>query len=393
MIPQEELKNRLDNLRNRLNTYCPQWEIAVITQKVSLYYLTGTMASGTLWIERDGRASFFVRRGYERAVIESKFPDMRRMNSFRDMAADVNNTSKSVLLEKNSMPLSFFELFNKYFNFETIGSLDSHLMAIRAVKSPFEINRIRKAGKIHALVLEELVPKMLKEGMSEAELSSTLLKTLIDNNAHGIARLNMHDMEFLLGYVGFSENNLMVTNFDGPDGNTGLHPSAPFMGSRDRKLKKGDIIFIDIGCGYKGYHTDKTSVYAFGKAPSQEVVDIHNKCVDVMNKTAAMLKPGNIPSQIYENIMAGLDDEFKTNFMGIGNSAVKFLGHSIGLHIDEMPAIAKGFDEPLQENMVIALEPKKAIENIGMVGTENTFIVTPNGGQLVTGSKHQIIVV
>jgi Xaa-Pro aminopeptidase len=185
----------------------------------------------------------------------------------------------------------------------------------------------------------------------------------------------------------------MTTNFDGPDGNTGLHPAAPFMGSRERKLKKGDLIFVDVGCGYKGYHTDKTCIYSFGKIPSREIVSIHNKCVEVMNHTASMLRPGNIPSQIYEKIMNGLDDKFKTNFMGIGESAVKFLGHGVGLHIDEFPAIANRFDEPLEKNMTIALEPKKAIENVGMVGTENTFIVTENGGELITGPEHHIIVV
>ena len=45
--------------------------------------------------------------------------------------------------------------------------------------------------------------------------------------------------------------------------------------------------------------------------------------------------------------------------MGYGRHTVKFLGHGIGLWIDEIPVIAKGFDEPLQEGMVFAIEPKK----------------------------------
>ena len=69
--------------------------------------------------------------------------------------------------------------------------------------------------------------------------------------------------------------------------------------------------------------------------------------------------------------------------MGFGNR-VKFLGHGVGLLIDETPVIAESFDEPLQEGMVFALEPKKGIENIGMVG-ENTFIVTAKGGECITG--------
>ena len=392
MIPKSELNNRLLKFRNRLDSNHSGWQVAVITQKVSIYYLTGTMASGALWITSDGKATLFIRKGYERALQESQFGDIKKMNGFRDMAAEVGNKSKSVLLEKNLMPLGFFELFNKYFNFEQVGSLDADLMAVRAVKSDFELELLRKAGKIHSLVLDEMVPDMLDEGISEAELSSLVLKTLIDNGSHGIARFNMHDTAFVLGYVGFGENCLVPTNFDGPDGNQGLHPAAPFMGSRDRKLKKGDIVFIDIGCGYNGYHTDKTSVYCFDKSPAQNVLDIHKKCVDIMLTTAEMLKPGNIPAEIYETVMNKLDDDFKYNFMGIGDSAVKFLGHGVGLHIDEAPAIAKGFNEPLQENMVIALEPKKAIEGVGMVGTENTFIITPQGGEIITGNRFDIII-
>ncbi len=391
MVPKTELDGRLEQLRKRLDERCPDWEVGVVTQKVSLYYLTGTMAAGALWLPRSGDAVFFVRRGYDRALIESQFGNIQPMNSFRDMAASVKNTAKTVLLEKYSMPLGLFELFNKYFNFERIDAIDPHLMAVRSVKSPFELKLTRSAGRIHQEVLEEMVPRMLREGMSEAELSSELLKTLIDKGAHGIARINMHDTDFILGYVGFGENSLMTTNFDGPDGNTGLHPSAPFMGSRDRKLRKGDLVFIDVGCGFEGYHTDKTCIYCFDAAPEAAVEKIHNRCVDVMNQTAARLVPGAIPSQIYESIMAGLDDDFKANFMGIGAAAVKFLGHGVGLHIDEPPAIAKGFDEPLAENMIIALEPKKAIPGVGMVGTENTFIVTPKGGEIITGTRHEII--
>jgi Xaa-Pro aminopeptidase len=79
------------------------------------------------------------------------------------------------------------------------------------------------------------------------------------------------------------------------------------------------------------------------------------------------------------------------NFMGFGARQASFLGHGIGLHVDEWPVLAKGFDEPLQENMVIAIEPKKGLAGIGMVGTENTFLVTPSGGESLTGNHPGLI--
>ncbi len=131
----------------------------------------------------------------------------------------------------------------------------------------------------------------------------------------------------------------------------------------------------------------------FGDTPPAEVVKAHRKCIEVQRRTAGLLQPGNIPSRIYETVMSELDEDFLENFMGFGNRKVKFLGHGIGLHIDELPAIAMGFDQPLKENMVIAVEPKKGIAGVGMVGVEDTYIVTPDGGKLITGGEKDIIVV
>lgn len=141
-----------------------------------------------------------------------------------------------------------------------------------------------------------------------------------------------------------------------------MSPAVPLIGSRDRKLRKGDLVFIDVGCGVEGYNTDKTTTYMFGSSLSQYAIDTHNKCVDIQNEAATMLKPGAIPSEIYNSIMNKLDSEFLQNFMGFGNRKVKFLGHGVGLLIDELPVIAEGFDEPLQEGMVFALEPKKELK-------------------------------
>ena len=131
----------------------------------------------------------------------------------------------------------------------------------------------------------------------------------------------------------------------------------------------------------------------FGQPLDEKVISTHQQCVEIQNKVAEMLKPGNIPEIIYESIMDELSPEFKQNFMGFGNRAVKFLGHGIGLTVDELPVLAKGFNDPLEENMVFAVEPKKGIEGVGMVGIENTFVVTPDGGRCITGENPGMILV
>jgi Xaa-Pro aminopeptidase len=106
---------------------------------------------------------------------------------------------------------------------------------------------------------------------------------------------------------------------------------------------------------------------------------------------ARLLTPGTPPSSIYTMAMEDLAPEFLENFMGFGNRRAGFLGHGVGLVVDELPAIAPGFDDPLEEGMTIALEPKKGIPGIGMVGTENTYLVTEHGGVSLTGTNGGLI--
>lgn len=390
-VPLSELKNRMRCFRQHMDSSNPEWEMAVIFSKINLYYFTGTMQDGILIIPKNEEPTFWVRRSYQRALDESLFPNIEPMGSFRDAAKGINKLPDTVYLESETVPLALYQRFQKYFPFKKVKSADAQISATRAVKSEYELELTREAGKINQHVLEELVPGMLREGMSEAELAVEVFSVMVEEGHHGVCRFGMFDTEMFLGNVCFGESSIYPCSFDGPGGTYGMSPAVPLIGSRDRKLRKGDLVFVDAGCGFEGYNTDKTTTYMFGASLPQYAIDIHNKCVDIQNKAASMLKPGSIPSKIYNTIMSDLDKEFSRNFMGFGNRKVKFLGHGVGLIIDETPVIAEGFDEPLQERMVIALEPKRGIENTGMVGIENTFIVSPDGGECITGNNPGLI--
>ena len=392
-VPFFELEARMKRFRDKMDKSNPEWRIAVIFSKINMYYFTGTMQDGMLLIPRDKEATLWVRRSYERALDESAFSNIKPMESFRDAAASVGKLPDTVYMETEVVPLALYQRFRKHFPFDFVKSADMQIAAVRAVKSSYEISLMEQSGKIHQQALEMRVPQMLKEGMSEAELAGELFSALIEEGHHGVSRFRMFDTEMLLGQIGFGESSIYPSYFNGPGGNYGMSPAVPLLGSRERKLKKGDLVFVDVGCGVEGYHTDKTMIYMFGKPLSQEAIDAHQRCIEIQNEMAAMLKPGEIPSQIYRTVMNKLGAEFLRNFMGYGNRSVKFLGHGIGLQIDEFPVIAEGFDEPLEEGMAIALEPKKGIENIGMVGVENTFLVTPDGGRCITGANPGLICV
>jgi len=376
--------------RDRMDRDHPDWEVAGITGKINLYYFTGTIQDGLLTIPRNRDAVFWVRKNYERAVAESQFPDIRQMNSYRDAAAVTGPVKKPVYLELDTVTLAQYGRMQKHFAFSGVQPLDTQVARVRSVKSPYEFALMERAGKIHRHVLEDCVPDLLTEGMDEVTLATGLYPVMVREGHQGIIRFGMFN-EMLLGQIGFGTSSICPICVDTPGGISGLHPAVPLMGSREITLKKGDLVVIDIGCGVEGYQTDKTMSYMFGQAIPDDAIRVHEQCVAVQDEVAALLKPGAIPSEIYSTVMGGLEPEFLDGFMGYGQNTVKFLGHGIGLWIDESPVIAKGFDEPVQEGMVFAVEPKKGIKDVGLVGIENTFAVTPQGGRSLTGKNPGLI--
>ena len=369
--PLVELKKRMTTFCHTMDMQHPNWQMSMIFSKINLLYFTGSMSEGVLIIERNNGSTYWVRRSYERAIEESAFENIRPMSSYRDAAQNYTIIPPRIYLETEFVPLAMFQRIQKHFPFQSFEALDQQVALTRSVKSTWELKFMEEAGRIHRRVLEERVPTLLHEGMSEADLAAVLYKTMVDEGHQGIARFAMHDSEMIVAQLGFGTNTLIPTNFDGPAGNRGLNAALPTLGNRERKLKKGDLVFIDMGLGVNGYNSDKTMTYMYGTQLSDEVQNIHLQCVDIQNRAASMLKPGNTPELIYESIMESLTPEFKQNFMGFGNRQVKFLGHGVGLNVDEFPVIAKGFKTPIEENMVFAIEPKKGIEGVGMVGTEN----------------------
>jgi Xaa-Pro dipeptidase len=390
-VPQSELSDRLRHFRAAMDSAHPGWEIAIISSNVNLYYFTGTVQDGILLVPRGGEAVLWVRRSYARATDESSFPQIRPMQSYRTAAAAMGTIPATGYLETEQVSLAQYQRLRKYFTFDEVRSVDGVIADIRSVKSPYERKLMERAGSIHRRVLEDLAPGLLREGMSEADFSAELYTVMVREGHHGIVRFGIAGAEIMLGLIGFGESSIYPTYLDSPGGNAGMSPAVPLLGSRDRKLKRGDLVFCDIGCGYHGYHTDKTMTYVFGGTLPDEVVAIHRKCLDIQDAIIPLLRPGAVPSEIYETVTADLGPAFLENFMGYGDRKVQFLGHGIGLEIAENPVIARGFDRPLAEGMVIALEPKKGIKGIGMVGTENTFIVTPSGGRSITGNNPGLI--
>lgn len=203
----------------------------------------------------------------------------------------------------------------------------------------------------------------------------------------------MRNTDVVLGHIGFGESPLYPSVFNGASGLVGLCPAAPVLGSMDVKLKEGDLIYVDIGFGIDGYNVDKTVVFSFKKPQPEYVSDIHNHCLEIEKQAVSMMRAGTKPSDIYKAAIESVKPETAGFFMGAEGRTVQFLGHGVGLYIDEFPVIAKGFDEPLECGMTIAIEPKAGVKGVGMVGSENTYLVTESGAVCLTGNALEIITI
>lgn len=390
-LDQKTVSERIEKLLSVVRAADNDFDTILIVDKVNQYYFTGTMQDAILVIRSDGSYGYYVRRSYQRALAESKLGNIHPMNSYRDLLKYLPADLGNVLLEASIMPLAMLQRLQRVFSFGKIDSVENYIMKLRMIKDSEELALISAAGEAHNRLLREVVPALMREGMSEAELMADVYAAMIKNGHHGVSRFGMFQLDMVAGQLGFGENALYPTCFDGPGGMLGMSAAVPAVGSRERLLKRGDLVFLDIAFGIDGYHSDKTQVYSFGAAPADDIVSMHRACMDILDRVSDRLRPGEIPAEIYADIMSDLPPLLSENFMGMGAAQVKFLGHGVGLQIDEPPVLAMGFSEPLTENMVIAVEPKRGVAGIGMTGVEETYIVTENSPRCVTGGACEII--
>lgn len=386
-VPASELEARLERFRRAMDAAHPGWEMAAVNHKVAMYYFTGTIQEGVLLI-RPQDAVFWVRRSFERACNESHFSDIRPMHSFREAAAFYGSAPKVMYVETKKATLDWERMLHKYFAFEELGSFDSVLQDLRMVKSEYELKQMEQSGAIHETVLDIVAPKLIHGGISEAQLAIAIYSEMVQRGSHGTARFNQALGEEAVGIASFGKSGLVRTGFDGPGGTDGTCIAVQSIGNAFRKLQSGRLVYLDIPCGFDGYHTDKTVVYYYGDLAKDEqskhLIEAQQRCLELEQEVVRLMVPGEPIENLYLCTMDKFDNIYGDAFMNGG----KFLGHSIGLVMDEAPAIAKGFKQPLQPGMTFAVEPKIALPGLGMVGTENTYVVTEKGARSLTGGSH-----
>jgi Xaa-Pro aminopeptidase len=376
-VPREELERRWKRVRQFMDC-----DSLIILQNVDQYYLTGTLQTGVLWFPREGEPLVAVRKSFERAKIESAVKNIVPLKTYSELPALIPNPGDTVGFELDILPVATYQQVSKHFSKSKIVDGSMPVRYARAVKTPYEIECIRRAAKqLDVMFLD--IPKQLHEGMAEFELAARIEYVLRMEGHQGFTRVRRFNMEMFFGAVSFAETAAYPHAFDGPVGVRGLYAAAPTMGSR-RTLKRNEPVMVDICGGYAGYISDGSRTYSVGPV-SQQMRDTYHYILELNSWIEDQLRPGNVPSRMYDAILDRVaKTSFASHFMGAGENQVRFVAHSVGLELDEIPVIAPKFDTPLEPGVVLAVEPKVFYPGLGGVGVENTYLITDGACERLT---------
>jgi Xaa-Pro dipeptidase len=370
----------------------------MIFSRLNVYYLTGTFANGLFWLPAEGEPLLLVRKGLDRCRLESPKTNVALFRSYSDIAEFCEKVASPLspiaAAEMSALPWSLGTMLQARLPGVRFVSGEHIMLTARAVKSPWELAKMRLCGERHHRCLYELLPARLRPGMNEREIAHLVWQVFFEQGHCGMLRMGNYGEDVFLGHVAAGENGNYPSHYNGPLGLKGEHPAVPFMGHGRSVWREHEILMLDVGFGFEGYNTDKTQMYWSGARSSvpDAVRKAYELCREIQERAARSLRPGVLPSMIWEDACDYVrSTEFSEGFMGLGGNKVYFLGHGIGLVIDEQPVLAHRFDDPLQEGMTLAIEPKIGLPGIGMVGVENTFEVTSGGGACITGNNFDML--
>ncbi|MBI5653655.1 MAG: aminopeptidase P family protein [Chloroflexi bacterium] len=368
---------------------------ALIVQNADLFYFAGTIQQSQLYIPREGESLLMTRRSFARARAESALDRIVPLASPRDVPRILQEHGyalpKKLGLELDVLPSNLYLGYREIFSDATLSDVSSAIRRVRAIKSAHELAVMRRCARIGAITMRAM-RDLLVEGITEIALAGKLEAVARAAGHQGFAKFRLWNNEMFYGHLMAGKSAAQTSYLQSPTGGPGLSPAFP-QGPGTRKIRRGEPVLFDYVFVSGGYIVDQTRIFALGDLPDK-LRRAHDAMLDIQNAIADAAKPGITGGEIYQ---LALDRAHKhklaENFLGIGAERVAFVGHGVGLELDEYPFLAKGQAMPLEAGMTIAVEPKVSFAQVGTVGIENTFVVTARGAQRITRGADTIVIV
>ena len=356
----------------------------LLTVDVNLYYTTGRIYSGYFYLPAEGAPWFFVKRPNGLAGDHVEY-----IRKPEQMAAFYGlEMPEKLLLEADELTYNDYIRLQKIFNPKETGNATAMMRELRRIKTPYEIEMFRISAERHAKTYAE-IPECFRPGMTDLEFQYEIEKRMRKNGSIGLFRAFGANMDIFMGSILAGENAEVPSPFDFALGGSGIDASCP-LGANGTPLKEGTAIMVDMAGNYTAYMTDMTRVFSVGHL-TELAYRAHQTALLIESEIENIARPGTPCAELYE-IAAKITESQRLGayFMGTKQQA-KFVGHGIGIQINELPVLTPRSKDMLEPNMVFALEPKYVIPGIGAVGIENSFLVTETGLEKITHFTEDII--
>lgn len=378
-LQEKEIRCRIEQLQKKLAE--KNIDGALILQTSDLYYFTGTIQQGHLYVPASGEPVLMVRKDFHRARKESPLKTLLPFSSPKQMPQMLRENGLSLPsrlgMEMDVLPANLFLSLQSLFDNVVPVDISHEIRLVRAVKSPYELSQIRRAAE-YSDRLADAVPGLLQEGMTEIALAGRIEALAREMGHQGIVRMRLWGSELFYGHIMSGAAAAVPSYLASPTGGDGISPAIA-QGAGSKKVRAREPVLVDFVFVHNGYLSDHTRIFAIGGLPD-ELLEAQQAMINVQNKIVQEAKPGTTGDELYRLAvdLAGKSG-YGDHFMGVGDQRIRFIGHGVGLELDEYPFLAKGQRLELVENMVIALEPKAIFPGKGVVGVENTHVVTADG--------------
>lgn len=367
---------------------------SLIVQKVDIYYFTATDQDAHLWIPVSGEPLLMVRKSIERALDDGALDNIVKLTGFSKLPELIKSHGPSEIgrmgLELDILPANLYLHYKRLFPDTKIIDISALIRKTRMVKTPYELSLIRNASKM-ADSLYELVPGFIKDSKTEIDLALRVEGYYRSQGHPGIGRTRAFNMEALYGHIMAGPCAAMPSASPGPTGGQGPGPYLS-QGPGHCKIRQNEPILVDYTANYDGYVSDQARIFSIGDL-GDKFQEAHLVMIEVQDAIALAGKPGTHAKDLYA---LGLEIVEKAGlsewFMGYPQP-VPFVGHGVGMELDEWPIMGKNSEHVLEESMVMAIEPKCIFPGEGVVGVENMFVVTKNGLEKMNQFPDDIVVI
>ena len=376
------MENELELKWRRIQQAMRQEEAdgCLLTMNVNLYYVSGQVFNGYFYLPAEGRPYWFVKR---LTIPETnQVHVIRKPEQIPDFFRDLNLAMpRKLLLEADELSYNEYIRLQHVFRAEATGNASALIRHIRMIKTPWEIEQMRISARKHEAVYRE-IPACYRPGMRDIELQIEIEKRMRVHGSLGYFRAFGSNMDIFMGSLLAGENAGEPSPFDFALGGAGMHASGP-LGANGTLLREGTTVMADMSGNYTAYQTDMTRVFSIGKLPDR-AYRVHRVALEIQARMERTAKPGVPCAELYRDALAMAGQEgLEDCFMGTRFQA-KFVGHGVGLEINELPVLTTRSKDILQPGMTFAFEPKFVLAGIGAVGIENTFLVTDSGVEKMT---------